>query len=85
MDNKTRNFNSVLIYKVRLYPDLFVLQGGFNKFSQNHQDYCDGEYLPMNSDLYADECQQHITELNYNWKKLMTNEQCRFTRQRFPK
>lgn len=45
------------------YPDVYVIDGGYKKFFETFQDYCDGTYVEMRDERHSMEMKAHCGKL----------------------
>jgi len=57
-------------YPELYYTDLYVLEGGYKKFYEQHVEYCfPAAYVEMLDKNHATECKQEVADMRRSWKK----------------
>jgi len=57
-------------YPELYYSDLYVLEGGYKKFYEQHKAHCfPTAYVEMLDKNYSTECKQEVADMRRNWKK----------------
>jgi len=65
-DRKIHQHNYPELY----YTDLYVLEGGYKKFFEQHKEYCfPAAYVEMLDKNYSTECKQEVADMRRSWKK----------------
>ena len=61
------------VYPQLFFSEIYILEGGYKQFFENHPDLCEGGYVPMADKSYKEDCRDKFSKHKRDYQEFKAN------------